>query len=285
MSMFDSLTTRMPNGATNAAPWQTMGAAGTHDPSWSHVYHNDFDTYGAGDWTVTTVGSGTEALNGGDGGTLLITTSTGTTDSVGLQLAKASFLLKSGKATFFKFAGTMSDIVNSNFYAGLVQQGATTLASITDGIFISKPPGAGTLQLNSRVGGIATTLTLPVLDAIIAGTYFELGLFVDYLGNLAAFVNPTTGSNPISSAAAASTQARGRVGALYAAGLGQSPGQTSPLVLTTALLTPAFSYTNVTGVARTLSVDYITVSREHAVIDLLHCYFKITADAVLTQRS
>ncbi len=262
MAQFDSLTTRTPNGLTNAAPWQTMGAAGTPDPSWSHLYHNDFDTYNAADWTVTAVGAGTEALNGGDGGTLLLTTTTGATDSVALQLVKASFLLKAGKATFFKFAGTMSDIANSTFFAGLVQQGATTLASITDGIFLSKATATGQLVLNSRVGSVATTLALPSLDAVIATTPFELGIVVDYLGNLAAFVNPTTGSNPISAAAAASTQSRGRVGALYAAGLGLSQSQAAPLVLTTAVLTPMFSYTNTSAAARTLSVDYLTVSRE-----------------------
>ena len=64
-------TTRMPNGATNAAPWQTMAAAGLLDPTWAHLYSNDFDTYAAGDWTATVVGSGTQALQAADGGSLV----------------------------------------------------------------------------------------------------------------------------------------------------------------------------------------------------------------------
>ena len=43
--MFNSQTTRIPDGVTNAAPWQTFANAGVLDPSWAHVYHNDFDTY------------------------------------------------------------------------------------------------------------------------------------------------------------------------------------------------------------------------------------------------
>ena len=248
MAAFDSLTSRDPHGLTNAAPWQTMGAAGLPDPSWAHVYHNDFDTYLASDWTVSTVGAPTEALTAADGGQLLITNSSGIADTTYFQLTKASFQLVAGKAAFFKFAGMLSDVINDVFYCGLRAASATPL-SANDGLYLVKATGAATLQLVSKVGGVSTTVNLPTLEPLVNNTAFELGIMVDYLGNVAAFFNPTTGDNPISAANAASGASRGRVAALYAPGLTQ------------VLLTPSFGLLNSTAVARTLQVDYITAVR------------------------
>jgi hypothetical protein len=252
MPQFDSLTTRMPHGLTNAAPWQTMGAAGTPDPSWAHIYHNDFDTYAAGDWTVTLVGTGTQALTDFDGGALLVSNTAGAADATYMQLKNAGFKLVAGKEVFFKFAGQLSDIANDTFFAGLAQKGATTLASITDGIFISKSTSStGALTLTSKIGNVATSVAFPALEVLVAATYFELGIYVDAQGNIAAFFNPTTGDNPIS-AAQPSAQARGRVAVLA------NPAPS----LTTALLTPSFGLLNASAATRTLTLDYLTVSRD-----------------------
>ena len=257
MSAFESLTTRHPAGLTNASHAQTMGASSVPDPSYSHVYHNDFDTFNPLDFTNTTVGSGTVAAFGGDGGNLLLTTSNGAADSISLQLAQASFALKPGKFTFFKFSGVMSETINDSFFVGLTQHGATTQASITDGIIISKAAGSSALTLRSILGGKTVSIALPLLSAPSPGLPFELGLVVDYAGNLGAFFNPTTGYNPITAVVAANGQARGRVAALYAL-----PATGAGLQLTTALLAPTVSYTNASSNARTLAIDYITVSRE-----------------------
>lgn len=259
MPVFDSLTTRIPNGVTNAAPWQTMGAAGTPDPSWSHLYHNDFDTFNAADWSFTRVGTGTAALTPNDGGTLTIANTAGAADSTVMQLSVASFLLKQGKAAFFKFAGTLSEVTNNTTFIGLAQAGATSYATITDGIGILDIPGSSLLNLVSIRGGVATTRSFPVPEVYIAGVPFELGLSVDAQGNLAAFFNPTTGFNPISASASAIGQSRGRVAALYGI---VTPQQATPNVLTQVLLAPFVAFTNATAVTRTLLVDYITVSRE-----------------------
>lgn len=252
MAAYDSNTTRMPNGVTNAAPWQTMAASGIPDPSWAHVYHNDFDTYAAGDWTVTSVGAGTQALTDFDGGALLVSNTGGAADANYMQLKNAGFKLVGGKAAFFKFAGQLSDILNDTFFCGLAQKGATTLASITDGIFISKDTaGTGALKLNSKIGNVNTSVLFPASAALVAATNFELGIMVDYLGNVAAFFNPTTGANPISAAAvAAGTSVRGRVATLAAPSL------------TAVLLTPSFGLLNASAATRTLTLDFLTVVRE-----------------------
>lgn len=247
MPAFDSPTTRMPQGLTNCFPYQTMGAAGSPDPSFSHLYHNDFDTYLASDWTVAGVGTPTQALADGDGGQLLLTTTAGASDSCYMQLTKAGFNLKPGSQAFFKFACTLSDVSGDTFYAGLVQKGATTLASITDGVFISKAPGAATLTLNIRKASVAVTASLPVACIPVNAVQFEIGFMVDILGNVAAFFNPTTGNDvPVPAGGV-----RGRVAAIY-----------QPSAVPTVNLTPAFGILNASGVARTLSVDFLTVSRE-----------------------
>lgn len=252
MSAPQSLTTSMPNGVTNAGAGQTMAAAGIPDPSWAHVYHNDFDTYVAGDWTVTKVGTGTAALAAVDGGQLLLTTTSGAADAVYNQLTIAGFKAVAGKDIWYKFKGILSEVVNSVLYAGLISTTATPL-TLGDGIYITKPTGAATLQLNCVIGGVATVVAFPTACAIVAAQDFELGIHVDYAGNVEAFFNPTTGAAwqqlGATSSSLATVQAAGRVA------MSPVPG------LTQALLNPSFGLLNSTAVARTLGVDYVTVVR------------------------
>jgi hypothetical protein len=225
-----------------------MGAAGSPDPGYSHLYHNDFDNFTSTSWTISTVGTPTQAIADGDGGQLLVTNTAGAADACYLQLPNGTFAPKAGSQTFFKFAGTLSDVTNDVFYAGLVQKGATTVASITDGIFISKATGSAALTLNIRKASVAVTAAFPAASIPVAGTQFEIGFMVDTLGNVAAFFNPTTGNDvPVPAGGQ-----RGRVVAIY---------QPSAVPAAVAL-TPAFGLLNSTAVARTLSVDFLTVVRE-----------------------
>jgi hypothetical protein len=240
-----SLTTRSPNGLTNAAPWQALGNFGAPDPTWAQLYANDFITYIAADWTITLVGTTpTNALTAADGGALLTTTSTGATDSSFLQLTTASFKLTSGKRTFFKFAGALSDATASTFIAGLQNIDSTPLDA-TDGIWFLKTAAQTGFVLKSVVGGVITSVALPAPCAAVNGVQFELGFEVDPQGNIFAFFNPSTGANPI-----ASGQFRGPVASIMAPSL------------TTALLTPSFGLQNGAAAAKTLTTDYIVAVRE-----------------------
>lgn len=239
--MADTLTTNMPNGVTNAGAGQTMSQAGLLDPSWAHVYHNDFDTYAAGDWTVTKVGTGTAALAAAAGGQLLLTNTAGAADALYNQLTAASFQVSGGKDVFFKFRGVLSDVVNSVLYAGLIATTATPLV-LGDGVYLSKPTGSGALQLNCVVGGTATVVPFPASCLLVNAVSFEIGFHVNSLGQVEGFFNPGTGpqsSNPDQ------TQ-HGRVALAL------------PAALTTALLNVSFGLLNSTASARTLSVDYVT---------------------------
>lgn len=257
MSAPQSLTTAMPNGLTNAAAWQTMAAAGLPDPSWAHVYHNDFDTYLASDWTTTVVGSGTVTLGTTDGGSIVLITSAGAADSVLMQLKSASFQAVLGKDVFFKLQGTVFvDATNDTIHAGLIATSTTPLAA-ADGVFLVKAAGAATWQLNAVIGGVTTSAILPVAIPLVAGTSFEVGIHIDYLGNIEAFLNPTTGAawqqlSGTSSAANASLS-RGRVAAIPASSLANG--------VTQVLLNPSFGVTNGAAAIHTFGVDYVTAVR------------------------
>lgn len=257
---FNGKTTRTPTGSTNAAPWQTMANCGTQDPTWSHEYFNDFNTYLPSDWAVTLVGAGTSALTPFDGGALLSTTTAGIADANYYQLAAAGFKIGSTlsgvgiqpKETFFKYSGALSDVINDVFYAGLIVTSATPLTA-TDGLYVTKNSGSAALFLVSKIGGVSTTVALPAACIPVTGVQFELGIHVDTQGNVEVFWNPTTGDNPVGYAQAVLGQPVGRVATLLQT--------TATSVVTAQILNPSFGLLNTSAAARTLTTDYIVVER------------------------
>lgn len=242
---FNTLTTRMPQGFTNADQNETYGQAGVPDPTWAFQDFNDFSNYITTDFTTTVVGAGTVALGDFEGGAIVLTTTTGAADSVLMQRRSAAFKLPLGKDTFFKFSGQLSEVTNCKFHCGLIITSTTPLTA-NDGLFIFKNSGAATLALVSVIGGVSTTTNFPTSEVLTANTTFEVGFHVDVSGNVEAFFNPGTGQQVQNPSAGDS---RGRVAALYAPGLTQQ------------LLTPSFGLTNATGVARTLTADYYAAAR------------------------
>src|ERR1019366_8454953 len=99
--MFDNRITRYGNqtgggGVNSGRPTGIFSDVGVPNPWDYHIYANDFDTFAAGDWTITKVGTGTVALGTATGGGLLLTNTTGTSDAISMQLVDASFQLASG---------------------------------------------------------------------------------------------------------------------------------------------------------------------------------------------
>lgn len=246
------LTTRIPNGVTNAEQWQTMGLAGLLDPTWAHTYANDFDQYVAADFSLTGVGTPAAALIAGNGGILQLSTTAAGTDASFLQKTPAAFAVNTAtKQTFFKFAGTLSAI-NGAFYCGLANIGAGAETALTNGVVLYKAAGAGTMVLDIIVGSTHTAFPLPAACAITAGTYVELGIAIDALGNVLAFWNPTTGNNPTPAIG-------GVVGATFSRG---AVAMASQPTLPTVNLAPVVGYTNGSAVAQTVQIDYLVASVE-----------------------
>lgn len=239
-----SLTTRMPNGVTNAAPWQTMSDAGMQDPTWGYEDADDFHRLVTTDYTTTVVGTGAQTQVAFDGGATLLSTSSGIADAVYVQRPVASHKLNAGKDTFFKFRGVLSDVTASVFHCGLLATSTTPLAA-ADGVYLVKATGQTALSLVSKIGGVSTTVALPATALLVAGTAFELGIHVYPNGDVTAYFNPTTGSNPVTANAS-----RGYVAKLI------TPG------VTQVLLNPSYGLLNSAAAIKTLTVDYFVATSQ-----------------------
>jgi hypothetical protein len=236
------LTTRTPNGLTNAAPWQTMADAGIPDPTWAHLDVEDFNSYAAGNWSLTAVGTSAVSLPAAEGGQALLSTSNGIADALYVQRAVASFKLTAGKDTFFKFKGKLSDVSASVFHCGLIITAAAPLAA-ADGVYVVKATGQAGLSLVSKVGGVATTVAFPASCLLVNATDFEIGIHIDPAGNVFGYFNPTTGSNP-----RAAGSINGPCCKLAAPGVTQ------------VLLNPSFGLLNSAAAIKTLSADYFVAA-------------------------
>jgi hypothetical protein len=231
MAFPDITTTRFPFGVTNVSESSQYANIGQDAPNVYHNYFNDFDTYVAGDWTVTeTDAAATEALTNGDGGLLLITNTAADNDLVALQKKGESFTFTSGKKLSFEARFKVSDATQSDLVMGLQVTDTTPLA-VANGVYFIKNDGAATVDL---VLAKASTLTTNSAVATMADdTYITLGFFYDG-SNLYYFVN----------------------GALAGSSV------TTNIPASTTTLTVSFALQNGEAAAKTMTVDYIFVAKE-----------------------
>jgi|TARA_A100001391_G_scaffold193310_1_gene168417 hypothetical protein len=149
-------------------------------PAKYHVYHNDFDTYLASDWTITTTeggsGNASEALGDGDGGLLVITNDDADNDNDFLQLVKEGFKYEAGKQLAFNARFKTSDADASDVVMGL-QITDTSPLDVSDGIFFLLTDGSTTLTFIVEKDGTQSTLDLPT--AMADDTFMTVGFMYD----------------------------------------------------------------------------------------------------------
>jgi len=149
-------------------------------PAKYHVYHNDFDTYLASDWTITTTeagsGNASEALGDGDGGLLVITNDDADNDNDFLQLVKEGFKYEAGKQLAFNARFKSSDADASDVVMGL-QITDTSPLDVSDGIFFLLTDGSTTLTFIVEKDGTQSTLDLPT--AMADDTFMTVGFMYD----------------------------------------------------------------------------------------------------------
>ena len=174
------MTTHFTSGVTNVSSDGSLGKLKAPAPHKYHSYFNDFDTYLASDWTITTTedgtGSATEALADGDGGILLVTNAAGDNDHDFFQLVKEGFKYESGKQLAFHIRFKSNDATQSDIVAGL-QLTDTSPLDVTDGIFFLKSDGAATISFIVEKDSTQTTLTLP--NSLADDTFMTLGFIYD----------------------------------------------------------------------------------------------------------
>ena len=174
------MTTHFTSGVTNVTTDSTLCKLKAPAPHKYHQYFNDFDTYLASDWTITTTedgtGSASEALADGDGGVLLVTNAAGDNDHDFFQLVKEGFKYETGKQIGFNIRFKTSDATQSDIVAGL-QLTDTTPLDVTDGIFFLKSDGAATISFIVEKDSTQSTLTLP--NSLADDTFMTLGFIYD----------------------------------------------------------------------------------------------------------
>jgi hypothetical protein len=173
---------------------------GNPSPFKIHQYANDFDTYAAGDWTITTTeagaGSATEAVTDKDGGALLITNAAGDNDLDNLQLAGESFAMEAGKQAWFSCKFQVSDATQSDVFFGLIIKAATDPVGTapTDGIFFRKDDGDALIDFVVTKDSTATTAT--GIATLVDATDIELAFYYDGVDKIEYFVDDVrTGSS------------------------------------------------------------------------------------------
>ncbi|MCF4166338.1 hypothetical protein L2U69_11840 [Zavarzinia compransoris] len=182
--------TRFPGGVTNVAPSHPLAYFGLPDPAKWHVYFNDFDTFSAADWTITTTedgaGSASEALADGDGGLLLITNDAADDDADFFQKVGESFRFAAGKPVIFRARFKVSDATQSDVIMGLAITDTTPLDA-SDGVFFLKADGVATIGLSAVKDSTATTAA--AIATLADNTFITLAFWYDGKATITYFVD------------------------------------------------------------------------------------------------
>lgn len=229
-----NLVTRFPNGVTNVADNALFADMVQPDPTKFHQFFDDFDTYAAGDWTVTETQAGaTQALTAGDGGLLLLTNSAADDDLVALQKNPAAFTFTAGKKTFFRCRFKVSDATQSDIVIGL-QVVDTTPLDVTDGVYFLKADGSTAISVVCRKNATTGSTSASSITTLANDTFIELGFAYDGEGKVFYEVNGSV------------------VGSLDA----------SSAYLPDTTCTVSFALQNGEAAAKTMTVDYIYAAKE-----------------------
>jgi hypothetical protein len=239
MPLINSTVTRFPSGVGTAEASDIFNALKQPDPRKYHEYWNDFDTFVAGDWTITKVeagaGSASHALAAGDGGLLLLTNDAADDDSIVFQNTVASFTMAAGKKAFFGTRFKVSDATQSDWLVGLVVVDTTPIASApTDGIYFRKDDGDANIDISVRKDATTGANDVAAIATNASDTYVQLEWYYDGEGTVYYAVDGTV------------------KGSLSA----------SSSYLPDANLALTFAVQNGEAVAKTMTLDWIYAAKE-----------------------
>jgi len=123
----------------------------------AHRFEEDFFRYNAADWTITTTeaggGAATEALIDFVNGVLLVTNDAADNDCDELVNSVETFAIIRGYPLYFEFRSKVSDGLESNFWAGIIDQNSYFAGQSVNGIYFLKPDDENNLYFGTSVLG------------------------------------------------------------------------------------------------------------------------------------
>lgn len=271
---------RYPSGVSTDYKWGPLADFGFPNPFLYQMMYDDFYETLTSDGNFVTVTSGTgaaAALTTGDGGQLLLTSSTAGAGTAGVKGGLNNFFLPpatfSGvgltatlfpsKKVFFATRVNVTTIAGTTLYAGLMPT-ATTTALPTDGVFFQLLSTGITLTAYNA-STLQWTLTLPTPlagGAYANASWIDLAFYIDRLQNVQAFAGfPLFGWTPASAWTGVNNvnAAPGPLGAVaafnqYANGVQINPWTPTANGLTYGLIA--------TGTTQTVYSDFILAAKE-----------------------
>jgi hypothetical protein len=195
------------------------------DPAFWNVDFEDFTMrYAAADWTITKIGTGTNALAAGAGGVLSVVNSGASGDSEAFQRTVAAFQPDVCQPFCASFRFQVDDITNADVAFGLQKANTTPFTDPSDGVWFKK---AAATTFNFNVAKASAQTTVAAVAAPVVNTYMSLELAYDgvfvYYGVNGAIQGTVVATN----------------------------------LPNTVALSPTFAVRNNSAAARTMLVDYI----------------------------
>ena len=145
-------------------------------------YFNDFMTYTATDWTITSTDGGGDSgeviqATSSAGGALLITTNDADNDSEELQLKGEAFKLSTSKKAYFSTRFKLSDATESDMLIGLAITDTTAIDGVSDGVFFKKDDGD--TNLDFVVEKDSTETATAAVGTVADDTFITATFFID----------------------------------------------------------------------------------------------------------
>ena len=172
-------TTHFTNGVSNQTVGDPLYDYPYLDPFKFYSYVNDFFTYHASEWTITTTEAGTGSATEA-GGARLVTNAAGDNDLDFFNLKGESFKFVSTKRMFFKAKFKVNDATQSDVVMGLTITDTTPLDT-TDGIFFQKDDGDANIDFYVEKNNAASSKT--AIGTLVNDTFITVAFVYEPSGN------------------------------------------------------------------------------------------------------
>lgn len=184
------MPTHLRGGVSDTAPGQLMYEYAHLNPLRYYTYFNDFNTFTAGDWTITTTEAGansaTEALTDDQFGVLLVTCDIADNDNDFFQKVGESFKFVAGKKLWFETRFKVVEATQVDLVFGLQITDTSPLA-VTDGVYFRKDDGDALIDFVVAKDSTATTAS--GIATLADDTYVSLGFYYNGTDVIRYYVN------------------------------------------------------------------------------------------------